>query len=228
MKNKIVIVILLCILVFTIAKASDVYPNYVRGTVFVSGSAPAPAGTEVTIIVTSGEYKGYTTTVTVDSTDIPPFLRGHGYYDTRDDLQFNTGDTFEVIVDDGTNYGSASGVFYSFGNGAFNSTEVNILISSHKKEQPSGGEGSSGYQEGYNYIVPKPKTENVSTLIEPNAPPSAEVQLPAELAVKHQKAVIEKALTQENSPWTTILIIAFIAAIFILVYSKKRGDRRRG
>jgi len=227
MKHKIVITILLCILVFTIAKASDVYPNYIRGTVFVSEGIPASAGTEVTVIVTSGEYKGYTKTVTVDSANIPPFLLGHGYYDTRDDLYFNTGDTFEVIVDDGTNYGSASGSFYSFGNGAFNSTEVNILISSHQKEQPSGG-GGGGYQKEYDYIVPKPKTENISALIEPNAPPQAESLLPPELAVKQQKAIIENALIEKNFPWTIILIMAFIAAICILIFLKKRGANERG
>jgi hypothetical protein len=227
MKNKIVITILLCILVFTIAKASDIYPNYIRGTVFVSEGVPAPAGTEVTVIVTSGEYKGYTNTFTVDSADIPPFLLGHGYYDTRDDLQFNTGDTFEIIVDDGTHYGSTSGSFYSFGNGAFNSTDVNILISSHKKEQPSGG-SVSGYQEGYNYIVPKPKTENISALIEPNAPPTAETQLPPELAVKQQEAKIQNAFVEKNFPWTIVLIMAFIAAICVLIFLKKRGANERG
>jgi hypothetical protein len=235
MKTKLVLVLAIVFLAFAAVQASDIYPNYIKGTVFASSGVPAPSGTVVTVVVTSGEYKGYEMQVTVDGSNVPPFLHGRGYYYTKDDIHFNTGDNFEVIVDNGAYYGSASGTFFSFGNGAFNSTEINVLLNQHQKTEPSGSGGSGGsggnggYNASYNYVVPKPASINTTELIEQNAPLVVTRELSPEM-VAFYKEVYERQNPTETSPYQilAILLMVFVVYTVIFIFFKKSKRSKRG
>jgi len=73
----------------------DLMPNYIRGQITLDG-ASAPAGTQYTV-----EGTGYAYTGTVDDNKIPnanPNLRGNGYFDTGDNINFNTGQEFTITA----------------------------------------------------------------------------------------------------------------------------------
>jgi len=83
---------------------SDLDVNAVAGTVLIDGS-PAPIGT---IVVVNDVTVGYSMTTRVDGSNVPPFERGQGKFDTGDVPQFNTGDLVIVSVQDSYVTGSTS------------------------------------------------------------------------------------------------------------------------
>jgi cell division protein FtsB len=86
------------------AARADLDVNAVAGVVKIDGS-PAPAGTSIRILDTSN---GQSVTTSVDSSNVPPFQRGEGRYDTGDVPAFSTGDRVVVSVSEGTVYGDSS------------------------------------------------------------------------------------------------------------------------
>ena len=83
---------------------SDLDVNAVAGTVLIDGS-PAPSGT---IVLVNDITVGYSVTTRVDGSNVPPFERGQGKFDTGDVPQFNTGDLVIVSVQDSYVTGSTS------------------------------------------------------------------------------------------------------------------------
>ena len=102
MKNKLIALLVIVFFALNICSAMDTYPNIIKGTVFLDKNHPAPAGTEITLVVISGEYKDFIKTTTVDSQDIPPFLYKRGFYIFEDDLHYDTGELYKLVVDNGT------------------------------------------------------------------------------------------------------------------------------
>jgi hypothetical protein len=233
--NRTLIFFIIGFAVLNIVNAVDIYPNYIAGTVYAEQNVPAPYGTQITVIVTSGEHKGYTKTFTTDSELIPPIFYNNGYYDTGDDSYFSTGDTFAVIVDNGSYYGSAAGVFYSYGNGELNSSEVNIYLNKYKKIVPSTDDGSggdegggkSGYDSTYNYTVPEPPKVNISTLFEPNAPPFDKAEtLPPEAIAKYIK-LFQRSFARDDNSYQILAALLLLFAVYttiFIIYKKMRKE----
>ena len=101
----------------------DLNVNYIRGKITVNGASAQP-GTEYKVTVTSGPNAGMIFTGTVDQ-DIPSFLQGNGYFDTRDQKIFNTGNTVMITIP-GTS-ASTTATLLNGGNGDF-VTGVGLLI----------------------------------------------------------------------------------------------------
>lgn len=105
--------------------SDDLVPNYVRGRVLIDGT-PAPAGTSLTITVTSGDNAGAHATAAVDSL-VPGFLQGTGLFDSGDYIGFSSGDNFTITSSACS--GSASGQFAAGGNGDFEDNSSLVLLS---------------------------------------------------------------------------------------------------
>ncbi|MEA3329744.1 MAG: lamin tail domain-containing protein [Nanoarchaeota archaeon] len=101
----------------------DLIPNYVRGQILIDGS-PASEGNIYTIEVLTGANAGESYTGAVDDSLIPTSLKGNGYFDTGDQTEFSTGDSFRVSF----NGYSQEGVFADGGNGDFVSEEGLIIL----------------------------------------------------------------------------------------------------
>lgn len=97
----------------------DLNVNYVRGILKFSG-VPAPAGTEYSITMMNGPNQGQSYTSRVDSSNIPVFLRGNGYFDTGDQVIFSSGMQFRINGFNGYVCSNPyTGVFQNGGNGDF-------------------------------------------------------------------------------------------------------------
>lgn len=97
-------------------ETNDLMVNYVRGKIIIDGS-PASTGYEYTLNVLTGANAGTVFTGTVDSI-IPTQHLNKGYFDTRDQLAFSTGDNFRITIS-GFPDCSAEGTFINGGNGWF-------------------------------------------------------------------------------------------------------------
>jgi hypothetical protein len=95
-------------------------PTYLRGIISLDGTA-APTGTPFTITLTSGAYAGLRIQGEVDD-NIPEFLKGNGYIDTRGRKEFIAGQGFSLRVS--KCFGTASGTFSAGGTGDFVSGEL--------------------------------------------------------------------------------------------------------
>ena len=104
---------------------NDLQPNYIRGIIIIDGN-PAPQNTSYAVAVTTGENLGETFIDKVDD-DIPAFLTGNGYFDTRDQTIFSTGETFRISA--AACGGYVEGQFELGGNGDFegNITELTCI-----------------------------------------------------------------------------------------------------
>jgi|GEM_PF-4466914 len=97
----------------------DLNVNYVRGILKFNG-VPAQAGTEYSITMMNGPNQGQSYTSRVDSNNIPVFMRGNGYFDTGDQVIFNSGMQFRLNGFNGYVCSNPyTGVFQNGGNGNF-------------------------------------------------------------------------------------------------------------
>jgi len=104
--------------------------NYIRGTVYLANSSKAPAGVNITVLVTSGDDAGtliYNSSI--DDFTVPPVLYGRGFYHVDDPNCFDTGETFTIKASNGTHFGNNSGTFAFGGNGEWETAEVNMTLS---------------------------------------------------------------------------------------------------
>jgi hypothetical protein len=121
--------VLLIFIVITVATADDAELNYVRGTVFMpDGKTPAPSGTAMTIRVTSGMNDGYAYSFSVDDDGIPEVIYGRGFYNSKDNINFDTNATFEVTATTELMFASATGKFVMGGNGRWSGDEINLIL----------------------------------------------------------------------------------------------------
>ncbi|MFC1768989.1 Ig-like domain-containing protein [Nanoarchaeota archaeon] len=102
----------------------DLNVNYIRGQVFIDG-VEAPAGTNFTIGVISGENQGNQYDGEIDDSKIPSFLLGNGYFDTQDQVIFSTGSRFVIEIEGCDEV--TQGTFLNGGNGDF-VTQENLVI----------------------------------------------------------------------------------------------------
>ncbi len=112
----------------------DLMVNYVRGKINI-GTEVAPAGTTFTIEILDGTNKGYKYSGIVDDSKIFSSLRGNGYFDTSDQIGFNTGAKFRVNVTSEKKC-SANGTFQNGGNGNFNTLENLLIVNCEKNVAP--------------------------------------------------------------------------------------------
>jgi len=115
--------------------SDDLMVNYARGKILLDG-IPAPAGTSYTLEVTSGNNVGAFYTGTVDDSKIPTSIRGSGYFDTGDNINFSTGSAFRIFITLNTNCNNNS-VFSNGGNGDFNDGGlISVSCSSETNNPP--------------------------------------------------------------------------------------------
>ena len=105
-------------------QTDDLMVNYVRGKITIDGEN-ASAGTAYQVEVLSGVNVGYIYNGTVDDSNIPMSLENNGYYDTDDQVGFNTEASFKVSVN-GFNNCYEENVFLNGGNGDFN-TQADLV-----------------------------------------------------------------------------------------------------
>ncbi|MFT4302929.1 MAG: lamin tail domain-containing protein [Candidatus Woesearchaeota archaeon] len=98
----------------------DLMVNYIRGKIIID-EIHAPSGASYTVTITSGINQGYEFIGYIDY-NIPEELQNQGYFDTLDNIYFNTGDNFKVTVNECK--GELIGTFENGGNIDF---EDNIL-----------------------------------------------------------------------------------------------------
>ncbi|MDD5181938.1 MAG: hypothetical protein PHC66_02055 [Candidatus Nanoarchaeia archaeon] len=229
MKNRIVILLVLCLFAISAGFAAEIFPHMVLGAVFMEDGSPAKAGTELTIIVTSGEYEGATKTAVVDDAKlVPEELRGLGLYFITDDSRFVTGETFSIIVDDGTHYGSTSGVFYSFGNGEWGTDEVNIYLDKVKELPPGAVGGGGGYNPSYNYEMPQVTKEDYSR-VEKLDEPAPDIEIPVaylQLRAAEQNLTLKfmEVTFADVREITTVLSVTILVILIIMVYTGKEDS----
>jgi uncharacterized integral membrane protein len=121
--------VLLIFIVITVATADDAELNYIRGTVFMpDGKTPAPSGTVMTIKVTSGMNEDYKYVFSVDDDGIPEVIYSRGFYNSKDNINFDTNATFEVTATTGLMFASATGKFVMGGNGRWGGDEINLTL----------------------------------------------------------------------------------------------------
>ena len=96
--------------------SDDLMVNYIRGKVNVNGGV-AGSGVPYLVEVIDGPNVGANFSGLVDN-EVSGSLLGNGYFDTRDQVAFNTGSRFRVSVDSYDNC-SYEGVFENGGNGWF-------------------------------------------------------------------------------------------------------------
>ena len=112
----------------------DLMVNYVRGKINI-GTEIAPAGTTFTIEILDGANKGYKYSGVVDDAKIFSSLRGNGYFDTSDQIGFNTGAKFRVNVTSEKKC-ATNGTFQNGGNGNFNTLENLLIVNCEKNVAP--------------------------------------------------------------------------------------------
>lgn len=112
----------------------DLMVNYVRGKINI-GTEIAPAGTTFTIEILDGVNKGYKYSGVVDDTKIFSSLRGNGYFDTSDQIGFNTGAKFKINITSEKKC-TANGTFQNGGNGNFNTLENLLIVNCEKNVAP--------------------------------------------------------------------------------------------
>ena len=112
----------------------DLMVNYVRGKINI-GTEVAPAGTTFTIEILDGVNRGYRYLGIVDDSKIYSSLRGNGYFDTSDQIGFNTGARFRINVTSERRC-TANGTFQNGGNGNFNTLEGLIIINCERNVAP--------------------------------------------------------------------------------------------
>jgi len=126
---KLVGIMFLVVIAIAIVRADDAELNYIRGTVFMpDGTTPAPGGTIITVRITSGVNNDYGYTFYVDDDGVPPPLYGRGFYNSKDNINFDTNATFVLTATTSLLSASKSGNFVMGGNGAWNSDEINLVL----------------------------------------------------------------------------------------------------
>ena len=107
-----------------IGSTDDLMVNYIRGKILIDG-VKANAGQEYFVEVLSGANDGYIFNGVVDN-EVPSQLQGNGYFDTRDQLEFISGDQFRIQVNGYNCF--ENGVFLNGGNGDFNDESSLVVI----------------------------------------------------------------------------------------------------
>jgi len=100
---------------------SDLSLNYIRGNMIIDGVA-AIKGTPYKVEVLSGDNTGKAYTSVTDDGNVPSFLYGNGFFDTRDQIIFTTGSNFRISSS--ICQGSFEGQFLNGGNGDFSDGSV--------------------------------------------------------------------------------------------------------
>ena len=101
----------------------DLQVNYIRGKMTLDGVV-APEGVSYKLKVMSGDNVGKIYEGVIDDDNIPSFLNGNGFFDTRDQIVFTTGSTFKIMSE--SCEGSFEGQFLNGGNGDFLGETVNF------------------------------------------------------------------------------------------------------
>lgn len=111
----------------------DLMVNYVRGQIKIDG-VNASQGTIYLIEILSGENTGFTYARSIDNQDIPDSLKGNGFFDTRDKIEFNTGERFKIKLNDHNCY--TEGIFENGGNGNFETGQGLVNINCDSVDSP--------------------------------------------------------------------------------------------